>query len=153
MIHGFPMENLHTTLMRLQSTLDSLLVTLQEENSQLSALKINPVSLQMVSDAKSRLLSTIAWHDAQRQQQEGAMAIAAPYARHPRLASCWHEITQVVIRSNEINHKNRMLLERHMKTSREMQEVIVKAGINNTLYGSKGQATTSLSGRACNLKI
>lgn len=147
------MEDLQATLLRLQNALDKLQVTLQEENHQLSAIKINPVSLQLVSDAKSRLLSTIAWHDAQRQQQENMGALAAPYTQQPQLANCWREITRMVTDSNKINHENRILLERHMKASREIQEMLVKTCFNTRLYGSKGQATTSLSGRACNLKI
>ncbi|HCW46140.1 MAG TPA: flagellar biosynthesis protein FlgN, partial [Erwiniaceae bacterium] len=60
------MDTLQATLNKLQETLNELDVVLVEEVKQLSGAQINPVSLQRISDRKSRLLSTVAYYDEQR---------------------------------------------------------------------------------------
>lgn len=54
------MESLQAALTRLQETLSELDGVLAEEIKQLSGATIHPVSLQHLSDMKSRLLATVA---------------------------------------------------------------------------------------------
>lgn len=63
-------DQLEKNLIKLQTLLDELEGTLLEEVSQLSRARINPVSLQVISDNKSRLLAAINFYDEERKHAE-----------------------------------------------------------------------------------
>ncbi|WP_130831399.1 flagella synthesis protein FlgN [[Erwinia] mediterraneensis] len=147
------MENLLSTLIRLQESLAALQPVLQEENRQLSALKINPVSLQALADHKSRLLAAIAHYDAQRKEQETALHLTAPYAQQVELAARWQAIVQQVKQSNALNQKSGQLLERQMKNASGLRGAMSKAGATVALYGAKGEVSDSGMARAYHISI
>ena len=61
-------ENFSSILNKLHSALIELEALLIEEVSQLRKVQINPVSLQIISDNKKQLLSTISHYDEMRKQ-------------------------------------------------------------------------------------
>lgn len=147
------MENLLSVLARLQESLEQLLPVLQEENRQLSAVKINPVSLQALADHKSRMLANIAHYDAQRREQEATLKLTPPYAQQSALAARWQAIVQQVEQSNALNQKSGQLLEKHMKNSTGFRGAISKAGSTVALYGAKGEVSDPGTARAYNISI
>lgn len=133
------MNTLLETLTMLALSLTELQTILTKENRQLSALRIQPLELQRISDAKSKQLSTVAYYDAQRQHQEQQLGISAPYQGKRELAASWSEIVQQVKKASEWNQQSAMLLERHQQAAKALQGVFEKSGAKSTLYGAKGQ--------------
>lgn len=147
------MENLQTTLTRLQDTLNELEIVLAEEIKQLSCAQVNAVALQQLSDNKSRLLSTLAWHDEQRKQQERHLRLFAPYADRAPLAACWQQLTQSAQKASEMNLQTSHLLDMHMQKVRNLSQVINKAAAAPTLYTAGGQSENNKKTRAYNITI
>ena len=144
------MNTLLETLTTLALSLTELQTVLLEENRQLSALKIQPLALQRISDAKSKQLSTVAYYDAQRQVQENQLGMVAPYTGHAELAANWRDIVLKVKTASEWNQQSAMLLERHQQASKALQGLFEKSGAKATLYGAKGQPGSPSAVRACN---
>ncbi|WP_227719810.1 flagella synthesis protein FlgN [Yersinia proxima] len=147
------MENLRSILLKLEGSLEELEAILIEEANQLRRTQINPVSLQIVSDSKSQLLSTISHYDEQRKQQEGILKLIAPYHQNSRLASYWSHIIQKVSVANELNKKISVLLDLHMQKTNDLKSVVNKAGSNSSLYSPDGQSNNSLSGKVYNISV
>ena len=120
------MDTLQATLNKLQETLNELDVVLVEEVKQLSGAQINPVSLQRISDMKSRLLSTVAYYDEQRKQQEDSLQLFAPYPQQPTLAALWNDMVPTIKRASEMNQQTSQLLEMHMQRARNLIRAIDK---------------------------
>lgn len=142
------METLLETLSTLTQSLTDLEPVLVDEYRQLSALKIDPVVLQRISDAKSKQLSTVAYYDAQRQDLEKKLALSAPYTGHAELAAVWHETVQKVKKASQLNQQSHLLLERHQQASKALQSLFQKNLVKGTIYGAKGQSGTLSTGRA-----
>ncbi|MDR0805361.1 MAG: flagellar export chaperone FlgN [Enterobacteriaceae bacterium] len=147
------MKDLQTTLMRLQSLLEELESTLLEEIKQLSQAQVNPVSLQVVSDSKSRSLSAINFYDEQRKQAEKQRQLAAPYSQHPKLAARWNKILHVVKHTSELNQQSFQLLEIHMKKMNELKKLVQQAGAAPSLYGENGDRDQKNSGNSYHISV
>ncbi|WLI76350.1 flagellar export chaperone FlgN [Kosakonia sp. H02] len=147
------MENLPVILNKLYSLLEELEGTLAEEISQLSRAQINPISLQIISDNKSRLLAAINFYDEQRKQEEKQHRIASPYSQKPKLAALWNNITRVVRKSGELNQKSYQLLEMHMKKVNEVKQVVNRATSSAQLYGQSGNPSNDGSGNVYRISV
>lgn len=147
------MENLSVILKKLTGLLEELESTLVEENGQLSRAQINPISLQIISDNKSRLLAAINFYDEQRKQEENQQNIASPYTHKPQLAALWRGITLVVKKSSELNQKNYQLLEMHMKKVNDVKQIVSRATSTTQLYGQSGNHSNDGSGNAYRISV
>lgn len=148
------MDKLHPILAQMKTSLEELEAIMIEEVNQLNRAQINPVSLQVLTDNKSQLLSTIHYYDEMRRQQEGMSAAEAPYKGQAKLFISWQQITERVQRSKELNQKIESLLESHLKKNQQMQDIVDKVGHdNNTLYGPAGESNTVSAIRKYNISI
>lgn len=146
-------ENLRTILLKLHTALTDLEALLIEEVAQLRRTKINPVSLQVVSDNKKQLLSTIGHYDELRKQQETVLKIASPYQNNPRIAAAWDEITAKIRASNELNGKVAQLLEIHMQKSHQLAELMEKSGSAVPVYAANGYSSINKTGKVYNFSV
>ncbi|GLR07515.1 flagellar biosynthesis protein FlgN [Mixta theicola] len=147
------METLQTTLNTLQDTLNELEAVLADEIKQLSYAQVNAVALQQLSDTKSRLLSTLAWHDEQRKQTEKRLRLLAPYTHQPTLAGCWDRLLQSTQKASEMNLQASHLLDMHMQKVQSLSKVINKAAASPGLYTAGGQSENNGKARAYNITI
>ncbi|MFE4112541.1 flagella synthesis protein FlgN [Kosakonia sp. YIM B13611] len=147
------MENLPVILNKLYSLLGELEATLVEEIGQLSRAQINPVSLQVISDNKSRLLSAINFYDEQRKQEEKHHRLAFPYPRHSGLATLWDRITVVVRKSAELNQKSYQLLNMHMKKMNDFKKIVSQTTATAQLYGESGNRSNDASGNVYRISV
>lgn len=147
------MENLHNTLMLLHDSLEKLQAILLEEKKQLSQFSINPVSLQLVADHKSRQLATVSYYDEQRQQLDSTLGVKAPYTGGRELEHCWKMIMQMVRDANELNQSSGKLLEKHIKNTTVFCETIKAAKTRGALYGAKGLTSGSRTSGTYNITI
>lgn len=147
------MENLQVVLNKLYTLLDELETTLKEEIRQLSHAQINPISLQIISDNKSRLLSSINFYDEQRKREEKQLNIASPYPQQPELAAHWENITRVVKKSNELNQKSYQLLEMHMKKVNDFKKIVQQTAVSGSLYGQSGNPDSDGSSNAYRISV
>ena len=146
-------ENLSTILLKLHSALIELEALLIEEVSQLRRTKINPVSLQVVSDNKRQLLSTISHYDDLRKQQEVSLKISAPYHNNPRIAASWDEVVTKIKSVNQLNANVAELLELHMQKSERLAEIMGKSGSAVPVYAANGQSGLNKTGKVYNFSV
>lgn len=147
------MENLPVILNKLYKLLGELEATLVEEIGQLSRAQINPVSLQVISDNKSRLLSAINFYDEQRKQEEKQHKLTFPYPRHSELAALWDRITVVVRKSAELNQKSYQLLNMHMKKMNDFKKIVSQTTTTAQLYGESGNRSNDASGNVYRISV
>lgn len=147
------MNKLYSILTQIKTSLDELEAIMLEEVSQLSRSSINPVSLQVLTDNKSQLLSKIQYYDELRRQQEQISSAAAPYSEQVNLFHCWQQITEKIIRTKDLNQKVESLLHEHMQKNAHRQKVVEQVDQTATLYGSAGVTTQYLSGNKYNISI
>ena len=147
------MENLQVTLNKMQDTLNDLEAILAEEIKQLSYAQVNAIALQQLSDNKSRLLSTLAWHDEQRNQQEKQLRLFAPYTHQATLAACWANLLRATQKANEMNIQTSHLLQMHMQKVRALGQLMDKVAAAPTLYTAGGQSTNNGKARAYKITI
>ncbi|WP_148872728.1 flagella synthesis protein FlgN, partial [Serratia marcescens] len=133
------MDKLYPILTQMKTSLDELEAIMIEEVNQLNRAQINPVSLQVLTDNKSQLLSTIQYYDEMRRQQEQISVIEAPYRAQHKLATCWQQISEKVRETRALNQKVESLLQNHMHKNQHMQKVVDQVGAGNTLYGPAGE--------------
>lgn len=147
------MENLRTILGKLHNLLGELEEILVEEIRQLSRAQVNPVSLQIVSDNKSRLLSAINFYDEQRRQEEKNLLTEAPYPDQPLLSGLWESVYQAVRQSSELNQKSFHLLELHMQKLNAFKKIVAQSGAAPALYGEQGNADHNNAGSTCRISV
>ncbi|WP_058913542.1 flagella synthesis protein FlgN [Entomohabitans teleogrylli] len=147
------MEKLHAILVKMQDSMTELETVITEEMEQLRRPQINPVLLQIVSDNKSRLLSTISHYDKLRVREEQRLHISAPYHQHKLFAARWKKISRCADNANRANQDIYVLLEMHMQKSTQLQAMLNKAGDRATLYNPQGEEKKTLSGKIYNLSI
>ncbi|AHJ76954.2 flagella synthesis protein FlgN [Kosakonia sacchari] len=147
------MENLPVILNKLYTLLGELEATLVEEIGQLSRAQINPVSLQVISDNKSRLLSAINFYDEQRKQEEKQHQLTFPYPHHSELATLWDRITVVVRKSAELNQKSYQLLNMHMKKMNDFKKIVSQTTATAQLYGESGNRSNDASGNVYRISV
>lgn len=146
-------DQLEKILIKLQTLLDELEGTLLEEVSQLSRARINPVSLQVISDNKSRLLAAINFYDEERKHAEKNAQLNLPYKNNSRLATRWEGITQVLRRSSDLNQKSNQLLEIHMERVTTLRKLIVQTGSIPSLYGEDGDHSYHRAGNSYRISV
>ncbi len=146
------MENFTVILHNMVKRLDELDSTLAEENRQLSQAQINPVSLQMISDNKSRLLAAINFYDEQRRQEEKQLRITPPFAHQREPAVLWEHITGVVKKCNEMNQQSYQLLEMHLKRVNDVKKLVSQVA-SSPLYGARGDRGQQDSGTVYRISV
>lgn len=147
------MEKLCTILSQMKMSLEELEAIMIEEVKQLNRPQINPVSLQILTDNKSQLLSTIQYYDKLRRQEEQELKIAAPYRQQVKLFSFWQLITDCVQITKSLNSKVEELLTMHMRKNEQLKKVVETAGGGNNLYGSAGEASNPTTVRIYNISV
>lgn len=147
------MENLRSILIKMHDSIAELETILAEELNQLGRPQINAVSLQIVSDTKSRLLSTIGYYDEMRTQEENRLKIAAPYQEQSSLSVLWNNIARGVSISNGINKKVATLLEMHMQKANDLKSMVNQVGNRASTYSPDGISSNPSSGKIYNISI
>lgn len=147
------MENLCSVLQKMHDSLGELEKTLVEELNQLKGLQVNPVSLQIVSDCKRQLLSTIGYYDDLRKKLEENVEFSASYLQNPRYATLWSNITLKAQKARDMNMKVYELLDLHMQKTNSLKKALTKPGTTTTLYGSEGETRSSSPGRVYNISV
>ncbi|CAD5358491.1 Flagellar biosynthesis protein flgN [Enterobacter cancerogenus] len=147
------MENLNVILEKKSELIAELEAILAEEIRQLSRPQINPVSLQIVSDAKSKLLSSISYYDEIRCHEEKRLDIAAPYHDDGTLSARWHNIRERASQANMLNQQIHALLNMHMQKTSDLQLVVGLAGKELTTYDADGAFKNNIAGKVYNVTI
>lgn len=147
------MNNLRITLTKMHKLLEELESVLVEEVSQLKRPQVNPVTLQMLSDNKSRILATIHFYDEQRKNEENQLNVFAPYAQQSVLKAVWDKIMSAVTVTKNINLSIYPLIEVQMQKAATLRMMVKKAGSNSALYNADGKAQENMKGNAYNLSI
>lgn len=147
------MNKLYPILTQIKTSLEELEAIMHEEVSQLGRACINPVSLQVLTDSKSKLLSAIQYYDELRRQQEQLSAVAAPYSGQVKLFHCWHQINEKVKSTRELNNKVESLLHDHMQKNAHRKKVVEHVDNTATLYGSAGESALGFTGHKYNISI
>lgn len=147
------MNNLRITLMKLHSLLEELRPVLAEELSQLNRPQLNPVTLQMLSDNKSRLLSTINFFEEQRKAEESQLGIAAPYDQQPLLKPLWEDVVAIARETRAMNMSIHPILELQMQKALTLKSMVKQMSHRTTLYGADGTSQQTIKGKAYNINI
>ncbi|HGU9816792.1 TPA: flagella synthesis protein FlgN [Enterobacter chuandaensis] len=147
------MDKLYPILTQMKTSLDELEAIMIEEVNQLNRAQINPVSLQVLADNKSQLLSTIQYYDDMRRQQEQQCATEAPYPGLGKLYASWQQVSEKVRHSKALNQQVESLLQSHMKKNQHIQKAIDHVGNTNALYGPAGESSQMPTGRKYNISI
>jgi flagella synthesis protein FlgN len=147
------MDKLYPILAQMKTSLDELEAIMIEEVNQLSRPQINPVSLQVLTDNKSQLLSTIQYYDEMRRQEELTQKATAPYSQQSKLFTCWQQVSEKVRSTRELNLKVETLLNQHMQRNQQIQKVVNQVGHHGALYGPAGESSSAPSGRKYNISI
>lgn len=147
------MNDLRITLVKLHSLLAELKPVLEEELSQLNRPQLNPVTLQMLSDNKSRLLSTINFYEEQRKVEENQLGMAAPYHQQPLLNSLWDNVIAIARQTSSMNMSIYPILELQMQKALTLKSMVKQVSHRAALYGADGTAQQNLKGMAYNINI
>lgn len=147
------MDKLYPILAQMKTSLDELEAIMIEEINQLSRAKINPVSLQVLSDNKSQLLSSIQYYDEIRHRQELLSSMRAPYSQHGKLFTCWNLISERVHNTKELNVKIETLLQKHMKKNQHMLKAVEHTGYLDILYDPAGNSKQASIGHKYDISI
>ncbi|MCE0488505.1 flagellar export chaperone FlgN [Pantoea sp. Mb-10] len=140
------MDNLQTTLDKMQDVLSSLSHVMDEEQQQLSAGQVNGNLLQRISEDKSALLTTLNYLDEMRRNAEKTCGAQAPYSGHSDIARRWQSIQQHTRRLRDTNTHNGLLLQQQLTFTQEALAVL-KPHQTQAFYGpdglGKGHSTLS----------
>ncbi|HCW99323.1 MULTISPECIES: flagella synthesis protein FlgN [Pantoea] len=140
------MNNLLTTLDKMQEVLSSLSNVIEEEQLQLSAGRINSNLLQRITEDKGALLATLSYLDEMRRSTERQLGTQAPYAGHSDMTRRWQSIGQMTRRLNNANTHSGLLLNQQIRFTEEALAVL-KPHQTQAFYGpdglGKGQTTLS----------
>jgi flagellar biosynthesis/type III secretory pathway chaperone len=147
------MNNLHSVLENMLQSLSDLEPILVEELKQLECLSINPVSLQMIVDIKSQLLSRLRYYDELRLTEEENHKIKAPYINDRKLSKIWSNIREIVLKSNALNQKTHILLDMHMNKIRKINSALESNNSELSIYGPQGKQSSASQGKIYNLSI
>ena len=147
------MDNLRSTLVKMLESIGTLESLLAEEMSQLGRPQINPVSLQIISDTKSRLLSTLGYYDEIRTKEERRLGLVAPYEGHAAFSRTWKSIIERVASSNALNEHIATLLNMHLKKNNDLKKMMNQVGGISATYGQDGTSRDAASGKIYNISI
>ncbi|QDX29641.1 flagella synthesis protein FlgN [Dickeya poaceiphila] len=141
------MEKLVKLLEQLLLNMRELGVVLSDEQLLLCAGHVNGPALQVITDKKNSLLTTIQHLDKIRLQGESALRVTAPYTTHPVVSEIWQQITELTETLRDKNQHNGLLLGYHLDHN-EKALAVLKPHNAQPLYGPDGQSrSNSLSGR------
>ncbi|MDQ1213477.1 flagella synthesis protein FlgN [Pantoea anthophila] len=146
------MNDLRIILIKLQTSLEELKPVLAEELNQLNQLQLNPVTLQRLSDNKSRLLATISFFEEQRKAKESELGIIAPY-HQPLLTSLWESVLAIARQNRELNMAISPLLDLQMQKALTLKNVVKKVSNTVALYSADGTSQSDIKGKAYNINI
>lgn len=132
------MEKLQLTLEKKLAQLNALAEVIAEEQLLLCAGRIQGMALQDVTEKKSTMLTTLAWLDKNRINEESTLGLKAPYEEVPVLAECWQKIQAKLSPLHNMNKHNGMLLSYHIDYNNQAL-AILNASHSATLYGANGQ--------------
>ncbi|MXP50390.1 flagellar biosynthesis protein FlgN [Pantoea sp. Eser] len=147
------MNNLRITLTKLHSLLTELKPVLAEELSQLNRPQLNPFTLQMLSDNKSRLLSTINFYEEQRKVEESRLGMAAPYHQQPLLSSLWDNVIAIARQTSSMNMSIYPIFELQMQKASTLKSMVKQVSHRAALYGADRTSQQKLKGKAYNINI
>ncbi|WP_337013536.1 flagella synthesis protein FlgN [Pantoea sp. AS142] len=147
------MNDLRITLIKLHGLLEELKPVLTEELGQLNRPQLNPVTLQMLSDNKSRLLSTINFFEEQRKAEETKLGIAAPYEQQPMLKTLWDDVVAIARETRTMNLSIYPILELQMQKALTLKSMVKQVSNCVALYGADGTSQQSIKGKAYNINI
>ncbi|MDR0219316.1 MAG: flagellar export chaperone FlgN [Enterobacteriaceae bacterium] len=133
------MEELQLLLEQQSAHLNSLAITIAEEQRILSEGFIDANHLHRVTEQKTFFLSALDHAERKRQQLNATLKISAPYASHEILSVLWAQISQTVERIRDLNVHNGFLLEQHL-TLNSQAIAFLKSHHSPSLYGADGQA-------------
>ncbi|QIZ50706.1 flagella synthesis protein FlgN [Dickeya zeae] len=141
------MEKLVKLLEQLLLNMRELAAVLSDEQSLLCAGHVDGPALQVITDRKSSLLTTIQHLDKIRLQGESALRVKAPYSSHPTVAQVWQQIAELSEALRDKNQHNGLLLGYHLDHN-EKALAVLKPRHAQSLYGPDGQSrSNSISGR------
>ncbi|MCC8367844.1 flagellar export chaperone FlgN [Xenorhabdus sp. PB61.4] len=141
------MEELQLLLEQQSAHLNSLSITMAEEQRILSEGFIEANHLHRVTEQKTFLLSALDHSERKRQQLNETLKVSAPYADHEILVVLWDQISQTVERIRDLNAHNGFLLEQHIDQNSQAI-AFLKSHHSPSFYGADGQArrNSALSG-------
>ncbi|ADU68777.1 flagellar export chaperone FlgN [Pantoea sp. At-9b] len=143
------MNNLLTTLDKMQEVLSSLREVMNEEQQQLASGLINGNLLQRITEDKSALLSTLNYLDEMRRTTEQSVGTQAPYRGNSDMARRWTAIQKHTCQLRDANTHNGLLLQQQMRFTNDALSVL-KPHQTQAFYGpdglGKGQSTLSRKG-------
>ncbi|MBO8132302.1 MULTISPECIES: flagella synthesis protein FlgN [Dickeya] len=141
------MEKLVKLLEQLLFNMRELEVVLSDEQLLLCAGHVDGPALQVITDKKGSLLSTIQHLDKIRLQGESVLRVKAPYSSHAALEQTWQQITALSESLRDKNQHNGLLLGYHLDHN-EKALAVLKPRHAQSLYGPDGQSrSNSISGR------
>ncbi|MCO7261244.1 flagella synthesis protein FlgN [Dickeya zeae] len=141
------MEKLVKLLEQLLLNMRELAAVLSDEQSLLCAGHVDGPALQVITDRKSSLLTTVQHLDKIRLQGESALRVKAPYSSHPTVAQVWQQIAELSEALRDKNQHNGLLLGYHLDHN-EKALAVLKPRHAQSLYGPDGQSrSNSISGR------
>lgn len=140
------MNDLLTTLDKMQAVLSSLAEVMNEEQQQLSAGHLNSNLLQRITEDKSALLATLNYLDEIRLASEKSSGVQAPYRGQSEMTRRWQSIQLLTQRLRDANVHNGLLLQHQINYTDEALRVL-KPHQTQAFYGpdglGKGNATLS----------
>ncbi|QDY41619.1 flagellar export chaperone FlgN [Candidatus Pantoea soli] len=140
------MNDLLTTLDKMQDVLASLTIVMDEEQQQLSAAQVNGSLLQRITEDKTALLATLNYLDEMRRKAGQTLGVQAPYRGHSDIARRWASIQQHTQRLSMANKHNGLLLQHQISFTQDALAVL-KPHQTQAFYGPDGrglgQATLS----------
>ncbi|PHM29473.1 flagella synthesis protein FlgN [Xenorhabdus innexi] len=141
------MEELQLLLEQQSAHLNSLSITMAEEQRILSEGFIEANHLHRVTEQKTFSLSALDHAERKRQQLNETLKVNAPYADHDILAVLWDQISLTVERIRDLNAHNGFLLEQHIEQNSQAI-AFLKSHHSPSFYGADGQAhrSSALSG-------
>ncbi|MGM3174048.1 flagella synthesis protein FlgN [Dickeya lacustris] len=141
------MEKLVKLLNQILLALRDLEAVLADEQLLLCAGRIDGTALQVVTDKKNALLSSLAQLDKIRLQGERVLRVQSPYEDNTALAEVWQQVAVLGEKLRDKNRHNGMLLSYHLDHN-EKALALLKDKHAQTVYGADGQPrTSSISGR------
>lgn len=132
------MDNLLTTLDKMQDVLASLTHIIEEEQQQLAAGQVNGNLLQRITEDKAALLTTLNYLDEMRHNTEKTLGIEAPYRGQQDIARRWATIARVTQQLRDANQHNGLLLQHQVAFTRDALQVL-KPHQTQAFYGPDGR--------------
>jgi len=132
------MDNLLTTLDKMQDVLTSLTRIIEEEQQQLSAGQIDGHLLQRITEDKAALLTTLNYLDEVRLTAGRSLGLQAPYSDRQDMAARWTAIAATTRQLHNANQHNGLLLQ-HQVAFTQRALAVLKPHHTQAFYGPDGR--------------